>query len=160
MTKVKNPYKSNSLFKNRTFVKMFSNAVFLTILGLVALTSAFNENILISDLSGCREIRLNGLNNDDFSVAISSLSNNKVNPNEDLRMKFFAIGFEFWINFKSTEKEYITSFSAWNRTACGLYSRVNPNPSNLLQKVDCQNLTHSFYYTEFTVVLTKGEFFF
>lgn len=130
---------------------------------ICGIASAYDEDIQISDLSGCREIRLNGRNNNEWTVPISSLSNIKMNPNETFRMKLFAIGYDFNIYFKEANNsvKFLATITGWNRSTCGLCIGNDCNiPFAKLTQVDCTNLTNSFYYTEFQVVITKGEFFF
>lgn len=134
----------------------FAKVVFLLALAVFGIT-AFDKNIRISDLAGCRELVLDGYNNYQLTVPISSFSNNVVNPNEKLRMKFYVIGYEIIIQFLNS-KNNIDLFSAiagYERRFCNIgYADTG---AFVVPPADCLKHTNSFYYTEFTLVLTKGK---
>ncbi|KAL5286167.1 hypothetical protein ACFFRR_007688 [Megaselia abdita] len=122
---------------------------------IVSTVFTFDPNIKVSHLAGCREIVLDGSNTNSLTVPISSLSNNQGLPNELLRMRLFALEHDFYIFFKETENatyNYKLVISGWENTKCAI--QYNP-AGNYLTIVDCANLQDDFYYSEFTLILTK-----
>ncbi|KAL5285286.1 hypothetical protein ACFFRR_007182 [Megaselia abdita] len=130
------------------------NVVFLCALCAFHAT-AFDKNIKISDLAGCRELLLDGYNNYKMQVPITSLTNNGVTADEGLQMKFYLIGFEFIINLNDhigNLRNFVV-VSGYNfRKFCTIGLS---DGSFAVQPVNCQNHTSNFYYTEFTLSVNK-----
>lgn len=137
-------------------------SLFVEVLGLFAVSKsiAFDKSIQISDLSGCREIRLNGKNNHRINFPIQSMLNNQARIGENLRMKFYAIGYDFDIFFKYSDTStcYISAnINGLERKSCKLVYTYY-NPTQVLDSVNCSNLTNSFDYSEFTLIIGSSKF--
>ncbi|KAL5277150.1 hypothetical protein ACFFRR_002400 [Megaselia abdita] len=133
-------------------------SVFLVCLLSVILneTIGFDRNITIINLRGCIETRLDDTNNNKWNVAISSLKHNRPGTNESLRMRFYAIGYDFYIYFKkSNEIRYpIAAYiNGDDRKWCKIQSFTHEQKD--LTRVGCSNRTNVFDFTDFTLVITK-----
>ncbi|KAL5277146.1 hypothetical protein ACFFRR_002399 [Megaselia abdita] len=134
-------------------------SVFLVCLLSVILneTIGFDRNIAIENLTGCIETRLDDKNNNKWNVPISSLKNNKPGPNESLRMRFYAIGYDFYIYFKKSDEiryPIAAYINGAERKWCKIQSFTYEQKD--LTTVGCSNRTNVFDYTDFTLVLTKN----
>uniref|UniRef100_T1GUX8 Farnesoic acid O-methyl transferase domain-containing protein n=1 Tax=Megaselia scalaris TaxID=36166 RepID=T1GUX8_MEGSC len=130
---------------------------FIILLFIFVEIYGFNKNINISKLSGCRELRLDGTGNNLLSFPITSFINNHANDNEKLRMKFYVIGYDFYFYFKYSETQnhqFRACIEGMKRSTCKIQSYINEKKD--LQVVNCENLTHDFYYTELTLIIAKN----
>lgn len=119
----------------------------------------YDEVIQISDLAGCREIRLTGRNDNELKFPISSFLNNQKKFGEILRMKFYAIGYDFnvYLRYAETAYQLYANFNGLPKRTCYLKHTSYDRP---LHSVDCANRTNSFDYSEFTLVIGTSRFFF
>lgn len=132
---------------------------FIILLFIFVEIYGFNKNINISKLSGCRELRLDGTGNNLLSFPITSFINNQANNNENLRMKFYVIGYDFYFYFKYSETQnhqFRACIEGMKRSTCKIQSYINEKKD--LQVVNCENLTHDFYYTELTLIISKSKY--
>ncbi|KAL5286700.1 hypothetical protein ACFFRR_007982 [Megaselia abdita] len=128
---------------------------FVLFFALIGAALSFDKNIKVSHLAGCREIVLDGKNSNTLQTPISSLSNNNALSNEVLRMRFFGLDFDFYIFLKgsATANSYHRAvISGWGRKLCAIQAL---NFSTNLAEINCEGLQDEFYYSEFTLVITK-----
>uniref|UniRef100_T1H4J5 Uncharacterized protein n=1 Tax=Megaselia scalaris TaxID=36166 RepID=T1H4J5_MEGSC len=101
--------------------------------------------LIQDDLAGCQEIVLNGENSKTPTFSIESLKNNLACDDEILRMNFFAVGFDFYIYFKTSQNDpqkYFAYINGHNREFCKLQLHKNGLFAEDLQIINCKNLTN------------------
>lgn len=143
------------------FFNLKENMYFLKVTLFAVLISyeilAFDKSIKISNFAGCQRLLLNGKNNDHLSFPFISFINNDPKFNEILRIKFYAIGNSFYVNFRNSEQKadlVIAIFQNPDTYICQL--RYNLGEFSDIQTIDCPGILNSFFYTEFTLVVTHG----
>lgn len=146
----------------------FNNIALIAVFLSVALSgvTAWDKDIKIHNLAGCRELRLDSQNNNQLTVPIlGGMANNKaLTMNERLRMKFYVIGYHVQIYFKtsmSSSYEFLAYINAnvngkdkWRTT---LQSFL-PNKKDI-QTVESKHLTHLIHYAELTLVISTSKYF-
>lgn len=157
-------YKRLEYIKYRSVCKMLSYLI-LVLCYFTASTFCFNSNIKISDLEECEELFLNSSSVKDV-YPISCLWNNEANENEVLRMRFFVLGFDVHIRLGKGDdftKEHVGIYISGNRNDPSrelesAICRVTPRLWSIIELAKTRNLTDNFFYTEFLLIVTKGNF--
>lgn len=146
------------IFSNSLEYIMKKITIALITFYLICEIHCFDKNLTISKLAGCRELLLDTKNDNSKNFAISSFINNPVEDNELIRMKFYAIGYDFYFYFKYSEvatQQFVACINGYERRNCSIQSFIDGKQD--LKVVPCQNLTNEFYYTEFNLVITKSK---
>lgn len=138
----------------------------LLVASLVTIITGYDRNIMIADLFLCKELLLEG----DYvvqSYPITTLSNNNVDENELIHMKFYVLGHDMHVRLSNSQDldnpHYIAYFHGNGGTKHTYTSGIavteqKHNSWNLLTSTLTADLTDRFYYTMMHLVVTKSGY--
>ena len=133
-----------------------------TVLVLVAILQITKQKqqVRISDLAGCRELRLDGIQNNGTVYPISSFINNNPKDNEIFRMKFYVVGYDLYIYLMQDlepDVYYRMYINGFKRRFCKVqWFRMSDDEKDDLLIENCQGLTNSFDYSELVLIYSEG----